>query len=160
MQESGFIQVKEEKEYLEAYLNIQGYKYSNKFTFNFSISEEINSYFMPKLLLQPFVENANVHGIAGKNGHGVILIKGYLENENIKFRIEDNGVGINQEKIANLLNNEIPVTGVGVRNVLSRLKTTFGEDYPVSLWSEANLYTIIEVVYNGLRKLDSKKGVS
>lgn len=145
MQEKFFITVGEELEYLQSYVNIQKYKYNNKFTYSVSVEEDMKSYLIPKLLLQPFLENALIHGIGPMKGHGVLLLKGYKENNVLRFRLQDNGVGMQGSIADRLLGEEQGISGLGVRNVQSRIRTTFGSEYGVSIISELHLYTIVEV---------------
>ncbi|WP_373231209.1 histidine kinase [Cohnella sp.] len=144
MQEKLYNTVEEEREFLQSYLNIQEYKYSNKFTFRFEISDDIRSNLIPKLVLQPFVENSLIHGIGKKKGPGFILIKGYRLGDTIVFKIVDDGVGMTQDQIDDVLTGK--QGGLGIRNVASRLAISYGEPYGVTISSEINLITSVEIV--------------
>ncbi|KRE36574.1 sensor histidine kinase [Paenibacillus sp. Soil724D2] len=143
MQEKLYNTVEEEMEFLQSYLNIQEYKYSNKFTYRFMISDDILSHLIPKLVLQPFVENSLIHGIGKKKGPGFILIKGYRHEDTIVFKIQDDGIGMSQEQIDDVLAGR--QGGLGIRNVASRLAISYGEPYGVTISSEINLFTIVEI---------------
>ena len=143
MQEKLYNTVEEEMEFLQSYLNIQEYKYSNKFTSRFMISDDIRSNLIPKLVLQPFVENSLIHGIGKKKGTGSIMIKGYCQEDKIVFKIMDDGVGMSQDVIDDVLSGKRG--GLGIRNVASRLAISYGEPYGVTISSEINLFTIVEI---------------
>ncbi|GGD50045.1 sensor histidine kinase [Paenibacillus nasutitermitis] len=145
MQDKVFISVEEEMEYLQCYLQIQEYKYSNKFTYSFSIDPDIKLLRIPKLLLQPFVENALIHGIGPMKGQGLLIVKGYRESGQLKFVIHDNGLGMDDTQLNAIVDENTSGKGLGVRNVISRIRMYFDEQGKVSVVSERNLYTIVEI---------------
>lgn len=145
MSRQSFISVKEEIEYLEAYLYIQNYKYSNKFKCSFDIDEQVNKYMIPKLLLQPIVENSIIHGIAPLPVSGVIKIIAYKQERFLKISIQDNGVGIAEEDISRIYRQSDETSNIGLQNVISRIKVYFGDNYGVNIQSESNKYTIVEL---------------
>lgn len=145
LEDRTFISVDEEMRYLKSYLSIQEYKYSNKLVSNFILEEGTGRLMLLKLLLQPIVENSILHGIALMKGQGTILIKIYTENNCLKLRVQDNGIGMGEEKIREILDNKVQSNGIGIQNVLSRIKTNFGNDYGISISSQENLYTIVEI---------------
>ncbi len=145
MEDRSFISIEEELRYLKNYLTIQEYKYTNKFAVYFNIEEGIGELMILKLLLQPIVENAINHGIAPRRGQGVINIKAYKEDNNLIFKIQDNGVGIDLATAAVIMEGKAESGGIGIRNVISRIKTNFGEGYGISILSEPGMYTTIEI---------------
>ncbi len=145
LEERTYICIEEEIQYIKSYLSIQKYKYSNKFTSNFIIDEGVGKLMLPKLLIQPIVENSLIHGIAPMKGQGAILIKVYRENNFLRLRVQDNGIGLSEEKVKKLLDNEVLTNSIGIHNVISRIKMNFGDDYGISIWSQENMYTIVEI---------------
>jgi two-component system sensor histidine kinase YesM len=145
MDERNLISVEEELEYIRSYLNIQKFKYSNKFNASFHIEEEIKTCMVLKLLLQPIIENALEYGIGPLPTQGDILIKIYKDGQALKLRVQDNGPGMDQELIAKLLDNSIQTKGIGIRNTISRIKLNFGDDFGIFILSEPYLYTIVEI---------------
>lgn len=143
------ITIKNELEYLKSYLEIQEYRYLDKFQVDYNIDPEILLYRIPKLLLQPIVENALIHGIEPMEGQGLLVIKGYKENDTIKLVITDNGVGIPPGKLKNILcaqeRKHAGLTGIGIANVNERIKIYFGEPYGLVIESVYGFYTMVEV---------------
>ena len=105
---------------------------------------------MPKLILQPLVENAVVHGLEGKIGHGIVYISIENSANTLFLRVKDNGVGMPEEQVM-LLNEEFvhgsPVSGdkkrggIALRNVNSRIRLMFGEDYGLRVFSATGIGT-------------------
>ncbi|MEC0231920.1 cache domain-containing sensor histidine kinase [Paenibacillus alba] len=132
--ESEYITIAEELDNLHNYVNIQLARQYDKLQVHFKVDEQIGSYRTLKLLLQPIVENAIFHGIEPMTGSGEIRIAGWLENDEILLRISDNGVGIAEledDKDGDSFTENIlaSASGMGLRNVQSRLKTHFGERF-------------------------------
>lgn len=90
-----FIAVAEELQFLRLYLKLEQHRLGNRFEYNISFNEEfiIETCYIPSMVLQPFVENAIVHGLAPKSGQGMLDIKFELLNKNLLCKIKDNGVG-------------------------------------------------------------------
>ena len=144
------ISIREEIEYIEHYLNIQEYRYFNKFKVKFEIEEEIMECKIVKLLLQPVVENSLIHGIEPMDGQGVIIIKGFKYEGVIKIIVTDNGVGIPEEVLKNLLVgkgvvNKSHFSGIGINNVHERIKMYFGEQFGLNIQSVPKLFTTVEI---------------
>ena len=145
-----FITVEKEVEYLKSYLNIQQFRLHNKFDSKFEIEEKLMDYKIPKFLLQPVVENAIIHGISNKSGQGLIEIKGFSQNEQIIFSITDDGIGMNEEEINDLLNNrtenKTQFSGIGIKNVEERIKLHFGEQYGLEIESFKDHFTTVKII--------------
>ncbi len=144
------ISIREEIEYIVNYINILEYRYFNKFKVNFEIEDEILEYKIPKLLLQPIVENSLIHGIEPMEGQGLIVVKGFRYEDNVKITVTDNGVGIPEGKLKKLLDNEdlplkIRFSGIGIGNVRERIQMNFGEQYGLHIESVLNLFTTTEI---------------
>ena len=86
-----YITVKEERTHIESYLEIQQFRYQDILDYEIQMDEEIYGYIIPKLTLQPLVENALYHGIKNKRGKGKILITGKKQGDKIIFQVIDNG---------------------------------------------------------------------
>ncbi|MFC5470937.1 sensor histidine kinase [Cohnella suwonensis] len=152
MKDHSFITVAEELDYLQCYMNIQEFKYSNKFTYSVSVEDEMMICILPKLLLQPLLENALLHGIGPMKGQGMITLKGYRDGDLLIFRLQDNGVGMTQDAIDKIKSQKGENAGLGIRNVSSRIEMTFGHEYGVSVVSEPRLYTIVEVTLPAIER--------
>ncbi len=139
-----FILIKEEIELLKSYIDIQSMRYSDYVAFELDI-KDIDQFYIPKLTLQPIVENALYHGVKESNKKGNIYIHGYRENENIIITVEDNGVGIQKDRIEHLLNAERENRSFGIYNINSRLKLKYGNSYGITIASKPNVYTKVTV---------------
>jgi len=134
------ISLKEEISYLNQYLEIQAYRYINRFTSNIICEEGLDSFFIPKLLIQPIVENSLKHGIANKND-GIILIKIYQSDAKVYIKISDNGIGMPE----NIQLFRVSADHIGLYNINQRILLYFGSDYGLTIESEKGLYTNIEI---------------
>lgn len=92
------IPIAREKELIYYYLQIQKMRFQKKLQYTIAIEENILAYKIPKLILQPFVENAIVHGLESTGENSRIEVTGQLEQNHIVFRVKDNGVGMTKEK--------------------------------------------------------------
>ena len=133
-----FISVGDEIRFIEDYLHIQNVRFENKFLVKILVDEEIMDMHIIKQILQPFVENAIYHGLEPKIGKGKISLRGWQEQNNMIFTIEDDGVGI--DDMSRLEN------GYGVRNVIERIKLNYGEKYGVTFESSPGNGTKVTIV--------------
>jgi two-component system sensor histidine kinase YesM len=133
------ITVEESIQFIGNYLKIQKIRYGDHLNITVNISPEINECRIPKLLLQPIVENAIIHGLEKKVGVGNLVINGRLENEQLSFEIIDDGVGIAAEKTA-LINAKIDYAStsasIGIQNVNRRIQLYYGSEYGLEIESQ------------------------
>lgn len=152
-----YITVKEEKSHIESYLEIQQFRYQDIMDYEIEIGEELYQYSIPKLTLQPLVENALYHGIKNKRGRGMIRITGWKEEQKIYFKVEDNGIGMSRNNLKQLqksicgTDGEVDNSGFGLANVNQRLQYYYGEEYGVFFDSEENEGTVATVII-GVKK--------
>lgn len=134
-----FITVRECLELINNYLNIQKIRYGQRLKIAFHIEPAILDYRIPKLLLQPIVENAIIHGLEKKIGPGHLEINGRQEAGELVFEVIDDGLGIEPEKIA-LLNARINWSStsdsIGLQNVNRRIQLAYGPEYGLHLESQ------------------------
>lgn len=129
----------------KAYIDIQLIMHSNKFDVLYNIDRSLHRYTMPKLTLQPLVENAMEHGIFNKReGRGSIWIDGSLKEGKMIFRVRDNGPGMSSETIYEVLSKN--ARGYGLKNVNDRIKLLFGQEYGLAISSELNKGTEVSVI--------------
>ncbi|WP_314587954.1 sensor histidine kinase [Paenibacillus terrigena] len=135
---SELIPIQVEIEHITNYLTIQKMRYKSKLDFRIDIDEGIWHCKIPKLVLQPLVENSIYHGIKYKSGPGIIRIIGEKSLDCILLKVIDTGIGIDSEKLQQILSNHnsIEDKGVGVMNVNERLRLYFGEPYGLSFKSQ------------------------
>lgn len=128
------ITVRKEIELISHYLRIQRMRFSRRFSYQIDVDEKIMEYKISKLLLQPFVENAIVHGFEMKQEKGYVYISGKERDGNMVFLIEDDGVGMDQEVADQLLDasqqDSYPNLRIGhyaIRNIKERLELRYGD---------------------------------
>lgn len=153
------IKVKEEIEIISNYLEIQKLRYEEYLSFSIEVDEDIYEYEIPKLLLQPLVENSIYHGIKQLDKKGEIIICGYLKNNHICFEVYDTGIGIKKERLEILrknleLNSRNEDDFFGLLSVKRRLNIYFNGRASLKIESKENEYTQI---YITLPILERKK---
>ncbi|MGN1378459.1 MAG: sensor histidine kinase [Dorea sp.] len=125
-----FVTVAEEVHFVENYLNLQGMRYEEKIQTTYEIRTEAEGCFLPRLILQPLVENAILHGLDLKRGRNHIGIGAYVEDGRLWLTVQDNGRGMTREQITKLLEGSEKKTrglsGIGVANVRERLALYYG----------------------------------
>lgn len=141
-----FYTVREELDVLDSYLYLMKIRYSDGFEVVYDIDETCLDCKVPRLILQPIVENSIVHGLAEKEddiGHLTVRLKAL--GDSLIFTVEDDGRGMTEEEIRQLLTPreraEGDNTSIGVENVLSRLKLNFGSRYGIRMESQPGQYT-------------------
>ena len=141
------IPISRELEHAESYLQIQKYRYKNRFSYEFVTDPDCLDYYCNKITLQPILENAINHGLelmVDDEGH--ITVEVCQEGEDILFRVTDNGVGMSQEQVRAILSRAPgEQAGIGIRNVDERLKIYFGSRYGLSITSEPDEGTCVEI---------------
>ena len=128
-----FITISTDLEYINQYLFIQKMRYQEHILFLTEIPESIGAYMIPKLILQPIIENAIVHGVANCIRQGMVFIQGKETGDSIEFFIKDNGVGMPDdiiqsinEKFENHPDDRLDRTHIGLYNIQRRLQLLFG----------------------------------
>lgn len=151
-----FVHLEDELENIRNYFKIQQFRFDNRFVLEVSIMDDtIYKAVIPKMTLQPLVENAVFHGLEQKKEGGKVSIKIYRSDQDIHIFVSDNGCGmpfersveINHSMIHNrdLSQNNSKSTGVAMVNVNSRIKLQYGEEYGVRIYSTLGKGTDVEV---------------
>ena len=140
------IPIAKEIEHAESYLQIQKYRYKNQFTYEFDVDPECLDYYCNKITLQPIIENSINHGLDLLVDEGRITVQVYQDGEDIVFTVQDNGVGMNEEQVASILQHgPKDRTGIGIKNVNDRLQIYFGKHYGLHITSELDVGTCVEI---------------
>ncbi len=148
-----FITVEEEMKNINNYLIIQRFRYGDKINVEMDIDSRLNRFEIPKLILQPIVENAIVHGIENKVSDGKINISGRICEGKIILQVTDDGLGISQNRMKNILteqNNcvhEERHTHIGLKNVDRRIRMYYGEEYGVQIQSKEGCGTTVRLSF-------------
>ena len=126
-----FSTLRDELSFIEDYLAIEVVRFGDKLRFERDVAEDTLDMLVPSMLLQPLVENSIKHGLRSKVEGGTIRIRAYRTGSKLHLLVEDDGVGIPEDKLATLLER-----GIGVNNVHERLKVLFGSEYRMWIDSE------------------------
>ncbi len=167
------VSIRDEITHIENYLTIQKMRYQDMLDFSVEVEEEILSLLVPKVILQPLVENAIYHGVKNNSGGGRVLVGGRRKGEQVVLYVEDDGVGADPDEMAAILEGTArdetspnppsggPARGggtatvakrvtlhsrVGVRNVHERIKLYFGDQYGLRFLSgSGGVGTVVEL---------------
>ena len=132
------ISIKEELVHARSYLEIQQFRYQDILEYEINVDSKYNDYTIPKITIQPLVENALYHGIKNKRGGGRINIGAKDAGDDFVLTVEDNGIGMTPERLAEVLggmSGSEPADSAiyGLYNVNERIKLKFGEKYGLTL---------------------------
>ena len=149
---SSIIPIGDELEHARNYLAIQKMRYKNKFSADISVEQGVERLYTVKLIIQPILENAIYHGMEYADGDGEIHIRAFREGENMVIEVEDNGPGMPEQVMEQLLKPGISVSaarpegsGIGLRNVHQRIQLTFGAAYGLTIRSEPDRGTVVRI---------------
>lgn len=149
------IPIAKELEHAESYLQIQMYRYKNQFTYTFDVDPDCLGYYCNKITLQPIIENSINHGLDLMVEEGRIDVRVRFDGDDIVFSVQDNGVGMGPEQLEAIMQNgPTDRTGIGIKNVNDRLKIYFGRSYGLSITSEPDVGTCVEIRMPRIREGD------
>lgn len=132
------IRLEDELKHVEQYLFIQKQRYEDNLEYELSADEEILDMKLPKIILQPLVENAIYHGIREVDGGGKITVSAKKVDDLIELLIKDDGKGFSVDKNEK---SDIKLGGIGIKNVDDRIKLYYGKDYGVEVHSKEGVGT-------------------
>jgi two-component system LytT family sensor kinase len=135
-----FNSLREELSFIDDYLSIEVVRFGDKLRFRKEIEPAALDMQLPSMLLQPLIENCIKHGLASKVEGGSITLRATRSEGRLHLVVEDDGVGIPDAQMANLLDR-----GIGVSNVNERLKVLFGADHSMRIDSKQGRGTRIEI---------------
>lgn len=135
-----FVQLAEEVKNLNDYIAIQNMRYGDKMEARIEIDKELMDLFIPKLLIQPLLENAIVHGMEEKVEKGTIIVTAWREDGELYIQVKDDGVGMTEDTITQLLSEDYSVkkkghTSIGIVNVNRRIQMIYGTGYGLQIQS-------------------------
>ena len=150
------VTVAEEKQHIQSYLEIQQVRYRDIMEYDIDIDPSIEDTKLPKMTMQPLVENAIYHGLKPKRGKGQILVKGFRDNGDIILRVTDTGLGMEKAELEELkkrvLNED--TTSFGLTSSYKRLKILYGEDCTFDIESTPGEGTSISIKIPGKAEID------
>ena len=136
-----FVPLREELSFIDDYLDIEVARFGeDNLDIVKEISEDTLETFIPSMLLQPMVENSLKHGLAPKLEGGRICLRTSARDGRLHIEIEDNGVGISEEKMPHVY-----VEGIGLSNVRERLRVLYGADFHLEIESHTGQGTVIRI---------------
>ncbi|MCR4739392.1 MAG: sensor histidine kinase [Lachnospiraceae bacterium] len=143
------IRIEDEIKHAENYMNIQNVRYKDKFSVSFDIDKDILDGIIVKLVLQPILENAIYYGMEAMDGDGEITVRGYKKDGDVYISVKDNGLGMTEDTVKNVLldNDHVPRhgSGVGLINVHNRIKLRFGKEYGLIIESVPDFGTTVTI---------------
>lgn len=147
-----FIRLGDELEQLRKYMIIQNYRYDHQIELRIDCPEDLEDIHIPRMLLQPIVENAIFHGIAPLDDTGVIRIRISSQQQDVLVQIEDNGIGIRPERITGLLSHDQDhskhgMTHIGLRHVHQTVQLYYGSGYGVWVESREHEGTRVTITF-------------
>ena len=151
------ITLEQELQLLESYINIQKMKYGDIFDLIIKAQEEHKNVMLPKLILQPIVENSIFHGFASKTDRGEIIIETVTLKDTFRLYVRDNGHGMDEKEIDRILHQQedessgnphkkVRLSSIGIQNVNERIKLLFGVEYGLHIQSTRGLGTCVEII--------------
>lgn len=145
-----FIPLADELEHARHYMTIQQIRYQDKISASVTAEEGVEGLYTLKLIVQPLLENAIYHGMAGCEEDGRITVTARRDGSDLVIDVADNGTGMPPEVVERLLDESQPQTrssgsGIGVRNVHRRIRLTFGEQYGLEVFSEPDEGTTVRI---------------
>ncbi len=131
------VDLETELQHIESYLEIEKARFGDKLQVSYELNNSISCK-LPPLILQPIVENAVIHGILPKKNGGTITIRSSKDSEDLLLEVIDDGVGMNEQIVADILNTREGNKSIGLTNVNKRLINLYGRDYQLNVMSEVN----------------------
>jgi len=146
--ENKTIKLEQDISYLNNYLTIQKFRYNDRLTYEMNIEEDSKKLIVPKLILQPIIENCINHSYKRKESLHIVLDISIINNELIMV-VKDNGDGITKSRLNEIMlkldDNSIENNNIGLSNIHRRLKLLFGEKYGIFIESEEKIGTIVTI---------------
>ena len=150
------LSLEEEFQIVKDYVDIMKIRFEDSFECEIQMEESCKKYLLPKLTIQPLIENSFQHGIRGEERYGIIGLAAYAREENLHIVVRDNGAGVPDEVIRDLNRSEEPKRGksLGLRGTIERLRLLYGENFTFTISNGA--YTEIHLQI-GLCKLKEQE---
>lgn len=141
-----FSTVAKEIVHLKNYIYVMDVRMRGGIKYQFDIEDSVLQDTLPRLSIQPLVENAINHGLKNARGEKIVMIRAFSKEEDLYIEVEDNGIGIEKERLEELLTNPKETNGkdsIGLWNIHLRMKMLYGENYGLELESEEGKGTLV-----------------
>jgi len=142
------ISLDQELQILKNYITIQKYRFDDRLDFSLDVIPQAKQFVVPKLTIQPLVENAIQHGLERITGECKIRVEVRLQAENLEITVSDTGPGMEPDVLAEIKTGNIRSNkaGIGIKNIDDRIKLLFGEAYGIAFESEPGRGTVVRIV--------------
>ncbi|MBW7453303.1 sensor histidine kinase [Paenibacillus sepulcri] len=152
------ITIRDELSHISFYMEIQNMRFENKISFRIDVHEDVMAYIIPKITLQPIVENAIYHGILERASRtGEIVVTGRKEGSDLIICVKDDGIGMKEEQLLGIARGETlsgSGSGYGVKNVKLRISQRFGDAYGLVFRSVEGVETTVEIHIPAVHSVD------
>lgn len=138
-----FITLKEEFNIVASYLSIQKYRYDSILDYELNLQPSVENWLIPKMTLQPLVENALYHGLKESSQKGLISVSGHRNNSYIFLRVSDNGTGMSESFLQNILLSEGRQDHFGLQSVISRMQLYYSNRFRFRIFTHPGKGTTI-----------------
>ncbi|MFB6366808.1 sensor histidine kinase [Paenibacillus elgii] len=144
----------DELRFVESFFLIQKYRYGDRINYENDVPSDLLNVYIPKLILQPLVENAIYHGIERKAAGGTVTLRGRIADGKLVITITDNGAGMDEDELnllretihkSNQADTPMGCSGIALRNIHTRLKLLFGDPYGLVIHSGKEIGTEVVV---------------
>ena len=153
-----FIPLGQEVKNINNYIELQKVRYPGKLHVKYELQEDVLEYAVPNVFIQPIVENAIYHGIAGKPDGGTLLISAFEKENILHICVKDDGVGMDENKVNELLKKDERINGsmrsIGIANVRNRIKHIYGDAYDLKIISSPSNGTSVIICIPGEKYVD------
>lgn len=164
------ITLEEEFTYADKYISLLKRRFEDKIELHKQVAAEVLDIKIPRLLIQPLIENAVHHGIEKSRGKGIIRLNAHMDGDRLFIEVVDNGTGIDREELL-MLNERLSMDNdtyfknlgkkksrsIGIENVNRRIKLFYGENYGLKIESEEGSFTKV-IVTIPLKPEDTREG--
>lgn len=145
------IPIREELLHAKSYLEIQQFRYQDILEYEIDVPDEFEDCTIPKITIQPLIENALYHGIKNKRGGGKIIISANRSGDDFVISVSDNGIGMTPERLSEVISGLSSISSAdntiyGLYNVNERIKLKFGDKYGITLHSVYNEGTTCNIL--------------
>ncbi|WP_058308454.1 cache domain-containing sensor histidine kinase [Gracilibacillus massiliensis] len=146
------VRLQDEITHIENYIRIQQHRFRDRFDFSKEISQDAHQILIPKLLIQPIVENSVNHGLKDLKVGGHIHLKAFIKEDDLVVEVSDNGQGMSKETLEMVrektkrIRMETDTEGIGLNNIAQRLRLMYGYRFQIEMESEENKGTRVRII--------------